>query len=103
MSRGLERERRVARALEDDGYLVGSRRHIGGAGDLLAAKLYPESGLLALLLIEVKSTIGPYDHFGPKDRRAMIRAADKVQADPLLYWWPKGGRLRIIGREDWPK
>ena len=97
MSRGLDRETRVAQLLEEQGYVCGSRRHIGGAGDILAV------GLVAKRLIEVKSTITPYAHFLPADRAAMSALARSIDAVAELAWWPKRGKLRFIAEDEWPK
>ena len=97
MSRGLDRERRVLNALEEQGWGVGSRRHVGGPGDLLAVSL------TEVRLIEVKSTLRPYSHFHPADRAAMIEFGKLIGADPWLYWWPKGrGTWEEIPPADWP-
>ncbi len=105
MSRGLDRERRIARALEDEGWLVASRRHIGGAGDLLAIRDESQPlGGTEMRLIEVKSTVSPYAHFLPLDRKAMREAAAKVpELTAWLYWWPKGrGEWVEICSRVWP-
>lgn len=57
----------VAECLESEGWVVASRRHIGGAGDLLA--VHPETA--ETRLVEVKARKRPYDGFRPADRRAM--------------------------------
>ena len=90
MSRGLERERRVARILEDEGWVVASRRHIGGAGDLIAIRA--QNGSPEVRLIEVKSTARPYERFGPADRLAMRRTARACGGDAYLCWWPRGAQ-----------
>ena len=77
-------EVKVARLLDQEGWLVGSRRHIGGAGDLLAARGRE------VALIEVKSTAGgPYERFGPAERAAMFAVRERRPNLLLaLYWWP---------------
>lgn len=101
MSRGLDRERRIATALERDGWVVGSRRHIGGAGDLLAVRHWRR--IFTVRLIEVKSTRTPWSHFQPADRQAMLDLAEKIDSEPWLYWWPKGqGTWQEIHSDDWP-
>lgn len=54
-------------------------------------------------LIQVKSTArGPYDHFPPEDRRALLEAAAHAGADPVLAWWPPRGQLALIREWNWP-
>lgn len=102
--RGRDRETKVGDFLEEQGWIVGSRRHRGGAGDLLAARWGGDLGH-ALWLIEVKSTAGgPYERFGPQDRREMIEAARKVFAQPVLaYWPPRAKTPTFIHEENWPR
>jgi Holliday junction resolvase len=95
--RGRDAEVVLARELEGDGWLVGSRRHIGGAGDLLAVRD-------RVWLIEVKSTArSPWHAFPPADRRALLEAAARIGAVPWLAWRPPGVRVWTwLGRGDWP-
>jgi hypothetical protein len=96
--RGNGREVKVAHRLAEDGWLVGSRRHIGGAGDLLAVKSF-----FAPILVEVKSTAGgPFEHFGPADRKALYEAATQSSCIPYLAWWPPRGELKWLTVKDWP-
>lgn len=74
--KGNSAELFVAENLEAEGWVVASRRHIGGAGDLLA--VHPVQA--RTLLVEVKARKRPYDGFRPGDREAM-------KATPL----PPGG------------
>jgi hypothetical protein len=99
--------------LVDEGWLCASRRHIGGAGDVLAvrkentveiAEAIGLFDLLGAMLIEVKSTAGgPWERFGPKDRQDLTVTAEKYGADPYLYWWPPRGILHRIPASDFPK
>jgi hypothetical protein len=89
VSRGLNAERRVAIFLRDLGYLVSSRRHIGGAGDLLCIDPFEGYWPQAPLLVEVKSDkAGPFATFLPTDREAMSDVALVYGCEPLLCWWP---------------
>ena len=90
----------MADHLQERGYVVGSRRHVGGAGDLLAVH---ES--LSSTLIEVKTTAGgPWERFGPVARHDLYTTATRVRARPCLAWAPRGdlAALRFIYAEDWP-
>jgi hypothetical protein len=108
---GNAREVKVAQEMERDGWLVGSRRHMGGAGDLLAVSydetpsMFHDGGPTGheVRLIEVKGNGGsPYMNFRAEDRRAMIKTAREVGAEPWLAWWPPGGELQWIPAADWP-
>lgn len=89
--------------LAEEGWLCASRRHIGGAGDILAVRLFAGGAALEARLVEVKSTTyGPYDSFGPADRRAMVDSAIRCGAEPWLAWWPPRQKLRWIHATHWP-
>ena len=76
--------------LEAEGWVCGSRRHIGGAGDILAVSVSQRTRL-----IEVKTTAGgPYERFGPADREALSRTAAAIGADAYLVW-------RVTPRDEW--
>ena len=95
--RGNAFDLRVTRNLEADGWLVASRRHTAGPGDLLAVR----AGIIQL--IECKTTArGPYEHFGPRDRAAMIEAEQQFRLGAWLAW--RGPRQQIcwIPSTEWP-
>lgn len=108
MRRGHDRERQVRAVLERDHLVV---RAAGSFGlcDLVALPLetplcpHCELPRARARLIEVKSTITPYAHFSPEDRRALSRVARWTGSRAELAWWPKGGKLRIIEEEAWPR
>lgn len=83
VSRGNSAERFVARWLEERGWLVASRRHIGGAADLLA--VHPDDG--ATWLIEVKCAKELWQQFRRGDRLAM-------KETPL----PAGGERWVVNK-----
>lgn len=97
MSRGIDRERDVKRNLEARDYWVARAAGSLGDADLVALKAGKRP-----LLVEVKSTIHPYDHFGPKDRADLLFAASIAGADVVLAWWPSRGKLRWIPPDEWP-
>jgi len=112
---GNTRELRVMGVLDGEGWLCGSRRHIPGAGDVLAVRagnvpmLDFRRGativrpLEAALLIEVKSTAGgPYERFGPAERRDLIETAERCGAEAWLYWWPPRKQLERIHHSQFP-
>jgi Holliday junction resolvase len=86
--RGDQREVDVGKVLGDRGWVVGSRRHIAGPGDLLAVTYHD------VLLAEVKTTArGPFEHFRPDDREALVDLAETIGATPCLAHWPPRGVL----------
>lgn len=101
-SKGNDFENRVAKWLESLGYIVGSRRHRKGGGDLIAWK--PGTlGTYELLLVECKRTKRPY--LSPAERESLIDTARKFDATPRLAWaaGPES-RIHLIGPDDdrWP-
>jgi Holliday junction resolvase len=102
---GNQRELRVMDVLAEEGWLCASRRHIGGAGDVLAIQRSrgPCVNKPDAMLIEVKSTSGgPWERFGPVDRQALVETAEKHGAEAWLYWWPPRAELQRIPASDWP-
>jgi len=103
---GNARELKVMDLLATEGWLCGSRRHIGGAGDILAVRCpWPSvaSEIKQVQLIEVKSTTrSPWVNFGQADRQAMVETAAKHGAEPWLYWWPPRRDLQRIPASEWP-
>lgn len=90
--------------LAAEGWLCASRRHIGGAGDILAIRPYAGGPALEARLVEVKSTTrNPWNDFGPADRRAMVETARACGAEPWLAWWPPRRELQWIHESRWPK
>ena len=99
VGRGIAGERRAWHHLEDLGFLVGSRRHIGGAGDILAVSPDPA----AALLVEVKTNgSSPFATFYPPDRAELIATAIEYQCTPLLCWTPSASTIFYIPEDEWP-
>jgi hypothetical protein len=99
----------VAARLKDEGWLVASRRHDPGPGDLLAVRLDAEQTrhwgriVHGVWLIEVKGTAdGPWRNFSKAARREMLEFALDHGAEAVMAWWPPGGQLRFIHSLDWP-
>jgi Holliday junction resolvase len=109
---GNARELKVMAVLAEEGWLCASRRHIGGAGDVLAIRYalnVSSDGISATvigveaMLLEVKSTAGgPWERFGPDDRRDLIETAERHGAEPWLYWWPPRRELQRIHSSEFP-
>lgn len=75
--------------------------------DVIAARAapMPDHGRGQLLYIEVKSTPGPWDHFGPAERQALLELAARAGAQARLFHWPKGvpvHKARIYRPDEWP-
>lgn len=103
--KGNGKELRSAELFATEGYVVGSRRHIAGPGDLLVVRARPRLRYTDALLVEVKCTAaGPFDHFGPADRLAMAEYCEEHWLTPALAWWaPKAKAHKLIFFEDWPR
>jgi hypothetical protein len=107
MARGHDAERATMRALTEAGYMVASRRHVGGPGDVLAwtPHVAPTNGRKLVevppLLVEVKNTDWP--SMKPQARRDMLMAAEDWGVEPMLCWWPPNSSLGPfwIPAEDW--
>lgn len=97
MSRGINRERQVKRLLEGEDWWVARAAGSLGDADLVALKDGKRPRL-----IEVKSTLTPWSHFGPKDRADLLFAGTIANADVVLAWWPSRGKLRWIFPDEWP-
>lgn len=69
--KGNAAERYVAHWLEDREWIVASRRHIGGAGDLLAV----HAADAVTWLIEVKDCKNLWQNFRREDRQEMRETA----------------------------
>src|SRR5688500_6451243 len=99
VSRGIAAENKVGNHLEAQGWIVGGRRHRGGAADFIA--VHPRHRTRC---IEVKSTQRPYATFGPTDRAELKALADYLDADALLAWCPSpSGPTVRIPESQWPK
>jgi hypothetical protein len=100
---GNDRENKIKEFLESDGWLVASRRHIGGAGDLLAVRLHGDGSGHEVWLIEVKSTArSPWHAFPPADRQALISAAYAAGVQAWLAWWPPRRACQWINASEFP-
>jgi Holliday junction resolvase len=108
---GRNAELELMAFLAERNFLVASRRHIAGAGDVLAVRALAMARLPSgahkpmheVWLLEVKTTAGgPYERFGPKDRAAMLETAQKAGAAPLLAWRPPKKEWKFIGPDEWP-
>lgn len=97
MSRGITRERQVRRELEAADWWVCRAAGSLGDADLVALKAGKRP-----LLVECKSTVGPWDHFGPKARNDFLFAAALAGADATLAWWPSRGKLVWLDPDQWP-
>jgi Holliday junction resolvase-like predicted endonuclease len=98
--KGNAAERFVSKNLEGKGFLVASRRHVGGAGDLIAVHPGGE-----VLLVEVKATKERFAGFKPQDREAMRKTLlPLASARYLAHVTGSGQNLSIdyVHERDWP-
>jgi Holliday junction resolvase len=95
--RGRSRERAVADHLRERDWIC-LKGPSFGVCDLAALKDGERPWL-----IEVKSTAGgPYERFGPSERRNLATMAAMAGAKAVLAWWPPKGKLRFIESAEWP-
>ena len=92
--------------LAEEGWLCGSRRHIGGAGDILAIRTSGKPwdlDFVEAILIEVKSTTrSAWVAFGPADRQELVETAQRFGAEAWLYWWAPRKSLQRIHYSQFP-
>lgn len=102
MSGNTSRRRGRQRELDYIAHLISlgwEAFRVDGAGDIVAGK----DGIT--LLIQMKSTLTPWAHFGPQDRARLREAADRAGWIAVLVWWPKGrgvSKAKPIFEWDWP-
>ena len=111
-NRGHDRERAVKAILEVWRWVVVRSAGSLGPVDLMAVGCghvnHPLLGarsyaLPQVMLVEVKSTgKGPFERFGPTERREASKLAARCGGKPLLAWWPPGGGLQWIEQSTWP-
>jgi hypothetical protein len=103
--KGNTKELASARIFEAAGALVGSRRHVGGAGDLLVvwAPNTRSTSACGIWLVEVKARHHVWQGFRRPDRLALRDAARSVGAVAVLAWWKPGDQFHTLLYEDeWP-
>ena len=95
---GHDRERKLKKVLEAEGWLVVRAAGSLGCADLVAMKLGHTPRI-----IEVKSSArSPFAHFGPNDRAELIEAGDRSGASVWLCWWPKRKQAIWLAPSEWP-
>jgi hypothetical protein len=97
--RGRQRELRYAEHLEER-YGGLARRFESGCFDIVWLRPGQRPAL-----VQMKSTVTPYAHFGPDERAAAVEQAEQAGAEAVLVWWPKGKSLRSaewIPASEWP-
>lgn len=98
VARGSAAENRVAAHGRSQGWIVGSLRHEGGAGD----QLWHKPGQRGRL-VEVKAGARPYENFRRADREALVERAARFELDPLLaYCRTPSEPVRWLTADDWP-
>lgn len=109
--KGTAKELATAALLTEQGYVVASRRHVPGPGDLLAVRFgtgvngggSTRGEVLDARLIEVKAGRAAYENFRPQDRAELRDYAEQHRLSAELCWWPNGEREpRWIMARDWP-
>lgn len=94
---GIDRERKVRKLLNEDGYWTCRAAGSFGDADIVAAK----DG--HLMLIEVKATSrGPYAGFPPTQRAQLKQAAQTAGGQAWLVWWPSRKQPEWYPASEWP-
>jgi Holliday junction resolvase len=107
--RGREAEVRLMEELETDGWLVGSRRHVTGPGDILAMRfgLFSMGGGSTCIgrLIEVRTCRQlPTDSMEPEELHSLSVAARRSGVSPWIAWSPPGSRaFSWLCERDWSR
>jgi len=105
VSRGIDRERKIRKALKDAGW-VAIRASMGEI-DVVACKpvsVRHDITLSEVRFIQVKSTAqSPYERFGPSDRKELSDLARAAGATAWLIWWPPRKGWRWIEEGQWPR
>lgn len=89
-SRGSARERQVGRLAVERAWVVYRAAGSHGNADLVALR----RGSVPLLIQVKGSAGGPFEHFGPDDRFALMVEARACGARAFLAWWPSRKPLR---------
>lgn len=100
MNRGTSRERQVKHWLEDRDWIVFRAAGSLGEADLVALKAGHRPRL-----VQVKATSrgGPFQAFGPRERAALLLAAEISGADAYLVWYPPRGKMNWFHSDEWPQ
>lgn len=97
-SRGPRREHQVANVLRREGWVVYRSSGSHGNADLVAMRAgFPP------MLVQVKSSVRPFEHFRPAERLALAHEAIAAGAVAHLCHWPANGQPRWYGRHEWPR
>lgn len=109
---GTKRELQVRDLKRAEGYIAFRTPASLGVCDVIAMRAYAnwpdEHGDLKPLthveMIEVKANKhgGPFDHFRPPERRALLEAAEQAGALAILCYWPPNRMPRWIPSSEWP-
>ena len=95
---GHQRERQVAAKLTADNWYVMRAAGSKGEADLIALKAGRQP-----MMLQVKGVAaGPFSGFPPAERAALLDAARQAGAIPYLIHWPKHGKERWLGVDEWP-
>jgi Holliday junction resolvase len=99
LSKGIVRERQVMAVLRAEGWVVYRAAGSHGHADLVALRAGDPPRL-----VQVKGTAGgPWEHFGPAERAALIAEAVQAGAVAMLCWWPPRRPVQWIGGDLWPR
>jgi Holliday junction resolvase len=96
--RGAKRENEWADRMAAQGWSTTRSAGSHGAADVVSCRDRE------IVYDQIKTDrAGPYAHFGPAERRALLDEAEKAGATARLIWWPPDRQgPRIIHPHCWP-
>jgi Holliday junction resolvase len=102
-NRGHQRERDWVHRLREQGFWAQRAPASLGIDVIASSPSLDNPDLAVLHFYEVKSTQGgPYSHFLPAERRAMVSQARRAGASAFLVWWPLRKEPKVIPECQWP-
>jgi len=104
-AKGNSAELKTTKLLEAEGWVVGSRRHLAGPGDLLAVRATTWTGapLEKPRLIEVKARVHLWQGFRREDRKALAEYCEEHGLVAQVAWWKPRARAPVyLGVAEWP-
>lgn len=97
-NKGTAREHQVIKQQRAEGWIVYRAAGSMGCADFVALR----RGYVPHL-VQVKATAGgPYERFGPAERRLLVEEAHEAGARPALCWWPPNKPQLWIPPSEWP-
>lgn len=104
-AKGANRERQLAKELEDAGYVVTRSAGSRSPHDLVVVgpARRDAPSISQVQFVQVKTDArGPFAHFGPLERSLLTETARRAGGVPVLVHWPAHGDQRWYFDHEWP-